>query len=68
MNTRIRMGMKPSAKGIVNVDVTVDCGLEGEETSKDVAIALKEAVTEFKATVEELGYTNVEVAPKKLED
>lgn len=58
METRVRMGFKPTTKGIVTPDVTVDCTLGENETSKDVTKALTSAVNDFKEAVTELGYTN----------
>jgi hypothetical protein len=64
MKTRVRMGIKPTAKGICNVDVTVDCDLENEETTQDVAVVLKEAVGNYRTAVQDLGYTNIEIESK----
>lgn len=61
MDTRVRMGFKPSAKGVVAIDVTSEA-----PTVEETAKLLKEGIAEFKKIVKEenfiLGETSTKIA------
>lgn len=49
--TRVRMGFKPSAKGVVSLDVTSEA-----TTVEQAGKMLREGIAEFKAIAAEEGY------------
>jgi len=63
---RVRFGVKPNAKGICNMDVTVDVEVDREaERGSVVEVTgklLKDAMKKFAEVVEEQGYKMVELS------
>ncbi len=63
---RVRFGVKPNAKGICNMDVTVDVE-SGKEERRGVVVEsagllLEEAMIKFTEVVEKQGYKMVELS------
>lgn len=52
MDSRVRFGFKPTAKGTVNLDVTAEA-----KTGEEAEALLKDGIRRFKAIVKAEGYT-----------
>ena len=56
MDSRVRLGFKPNAKGTVNLDVTSE-----STTPEEAEALLKDGIRRFKAVAESEGYTVTEI-------
>ena len=56
MDSRVRFGFKPNAKGTVNLDVTSEA-----ETTEEAEALLKDGIQRFKSVAESEGYTITEI-------